>query len=398
MARWRCIAGATLASTLTCGCPADDASPADDATTNVGTTTAESTTGPSDDTTSSGGSSTSAADESSDGSSESTGAPGCLHGDAMPPTTAPAAAGSLVDDPLAELPDALSDLGLYPALPDLSVTADVAVDYVPTWALWSNGSTKARYLVLPTGAAIDTSEQDRFVAPVGTLLFKTFAYADGPDGCSRPVETRVMRKAEDGTWDYAAYGWHEDGLDAARLDLSDNVPVDVEGPDGPFVHHVPARIECRGCHESSTSELLGLSRVQLTDDAGTLDAWLEAGILSDPVTPQTIEHPDETTRLVLGMFHGNCVHCHNGSFGPSSSFDLRHDVALANTIDQPTESSASASGIRIVPGSPETSILFLAFSGETDDPEVSAMPPMGVDVRDAEAVEVLRSFILDLEP
>jgi hypothetical protein len=49
-----------------------------------------------------------------------------------------------------------------------------------------------------------------------------------------------------------------------------------------------------------------------------------------------------------------------------------------------------------VPGSPETSILFLAFSGETDDPEVSAMPPMGVDVRDQAAIELLRAFILEL--
>lgn len=380
VARWRCIAGATLASTLTCGCPADDAAPESDG----GTTEATSSTGAVDSSTGDDGSSD---DEST------TGEPTCLHGDDLPPTTAPPPANSLVLDPFAELPETVSELGLYPALPDLSVTADLAIPYSPTWPLWSNGSTKARFLVLPEGTAIDTADPDRFVAPPGTLLFKTFAYADG--GCSRPVETRVMRKAEDDTWDYAAYGWNDDGLDATRLDLADNVPIDVEGEDGPFVHHVPARIECRGCHESSTSELLGLSRVQLAGDV--LDAWLDAGTLSASVPPETIEHEDDSTRLVLGMFHGNCVHCHNGTFGPSSSFDLRHDVALDNTIDQETDSSASASGIRIVPGSPETSILFLAFSGETDDPEVSAMPPMGVDVRDAESVELLRSFILDLE-
>lgn len=362
----------------------------------VGTTAASSTGRESTGSSSDGGRTTgldsSTGDDGSSGDESTTGAPTCLHGDDLPPTTAPPPADSLVLDPFAELPETLSALGLYPALPDLSVTADLAIRYAPTWPLWSNGSTKARFFVLPEGTAIDTADPDRFVAPPGTLLFKTFAY---PDGGSRPVETRVMRKAEDDTWDYAAYGWNDDSLDATRLDLADAVPIDVDGADGPFVHHVPARIECRGCHESSTSELLGLSRVQLTGEV--LDAWFEAGILTAALAPETIAHEDETTRLVLGMFHGNCVHCHNGSFGPSSSFDLRHDVALDNTIDEETESSASASGIRIVPGSPETSILFLAFSGETDDPEVSAMPPMGVDVRDAESVELLRSFILDLE-
>ena len=38
-------------------------------------------------------------------------------------------------------------------------------------------------------------------------------------------------------------------------------------------------------------------------------------------------------------------------------------------------------------------ILFLAFSGETEDPEVKDMPPMGVDARDLDSIELLRTWI-----
>jgi hypothetical protein len=38
-------------------------------------------------------------------------------------------------------------------------------------------------------------------------------------------------------------------------------------------------------------------------------------------------------------------------------------------------------------------MLFLAISGEHDDPEIKDMPPVGVDVRDTASIETLRSFI-----
>jgi hypothetical protein len=310
--------------------------------------------------------------------------------------------GTLVDDPFMSFPGELAEVGIYPHAPDLSVVPEGALLYEPAWPLWSNGSDKHRYLILPAGTSIDTTDPAAWTFPPGALLFKTFLYDDGVQGCPRPVETRVMRKTLEGGWDYAVYGWDLAGEQAERLDIAEPNPIPVMGEQGAFEHHVPARIECRACHESARGEALGVERLQLSaslGDAATmqLEDLEEHGAFEQSVEAEMIVHADEDTRNVLGMFHGNCVHCHNGSGGPSSSFDLRHDVALANTIGQETESSASAAGIRIVPGSPEQSILFQAFSGETDDPEVKSMPPMGVDVRDAASIELLRRFISDLE-
>jgi len=145
---------------------------------------------------------------------------------------------------------------------------------------------------------------------------------------------------------------------------------------GDVEHTVPSRFDCRSCHESGAGPILGFSPLQLGEER------VEAN--GAPVD-------------VLGWFEGNCTHCHHGGGVGSSSFDLRHDVAVANTVGVDTASSASAAGTRIVPGDPEASLLFQAVSGETDDPDVLPMPPVGVDVRDARAIEALRNWIEGLD-
>ena len=104
----------------------------------------------------------------------------------------------------------------------------------------------------------------------------------------------------------------------------------------------------------------------------------------------------ELTSQVLGYLVGNCTHCHNGTNGAASSFDLRPEVALRNLIDQPTASSATADGIRVVPGEPEQSVLYLAVRGGSDF-EVKDMPPLGVARRDDAAIQLLRNWILELK-
>jgi hypothetical protein len=275
----------------------------------------------------------------------------------------------------------LSQTGLYLALPDRAVVPDAAIAYEPVWPLWSNGSDKARFFVLPEGGTIDNTITP-WMFPDGTLLFKTFAYA------TQPVETRLIRRARGGEWEYAVYRWESDGTDATLIDI--DLPVPVEAAIG--THTIPARLDCRSCHESAASVVLGLDELQL---APLLDDLAEAGVFAAPVPefPIAIEHDDDTTRRVLGWLQADCVHCHNGSDGPSSSFDLRADVALENLVDVESDSSGSAGGIRVVPGDPGASLMFQAISGEGDVSDVKLMPPVGVDVRDTAAVELVRTWI-----
>ncbi len=247
--------------------------------------------------------------------------------------------------------------------------------YDPVWPLWSNGLDKERWLYVPKGETVDTRGED-WDFPAGSVFFKTFS-AGGTK-----IETRLIRKTPR-DFEYATYVW--DGDDADLQGDWDSVEVDwVEGVE----HKVPSKLDCRTCHEPGGG-VLGLRAVQV--DAKGVDALAD---LLDPVPkPEPVVGPDPLTTEVLGYFVGNCVACHDGGGGDQHSFDLRPEVAVENTVDRPTEANASAPGIRVVPGAPEESILFLAFSGEHENDEIRSMPPLGVQARDLEAVELLRTWI-----
>jgi len=309
--------------------------------------------------------------------------------------------GTLVSEPETALPELLSDVGIYGDLTDLRVIVATAFAYEPYAPLWSNGLEKQRFLIVPEGEAIDNSNPRFWIVPEGTLLFKTFWVPDSSqeDGM-RPIETRLMRRNEGG-WDYVSYRWRDDRRDADLLDMRRPVDVSIALEDGEFiVHTIPNRLECRKCHESAYSEVLGLSEIQLAwtdgeprlrwlDDAG----WLTRGI---PDEPYTLTHSDPQTLEVLRYFEGNCVTCHNGSQGASSSFDMRSEGVFENLINRETESSATAAGIRVIPGDPENSILYQAIIAEDDTGDVKRMPPIGVQVIDSAGTALIYAWIASL--
>ena len=45
----------------------------------------------------------------------------------------------------------------------------------PTEALWSDGAVKRRFIYLPPGTTIDTTNMDEWVFPVGTKFWKEFS-------------------------------------------------------------------------------------------------------------------------------------------------------------------------------------------------------------------------------
>src|SRR4051812_10459345 len=57
------------------------------------------------------------------------------------------------------LPEHLSETGLYADIATGELALGVA-PYTPRFSLWSDGSEKQRWLLLPEGAQIDTSNMD----------------------------------------------------------------------------------------------------------------------------------------------------------------------------------------------------------------------------------------------
>ena len=293
-----------------------------------------------------------------------------------------------LDDPEKELPLTLSEVGVFKDLATLELSERLS-GYEPNWPLWSSGSAKSRAVYVPTGAVVDTSDEESWQFPVGTVLSKTFAF----DG--KPLETRLLFRRAD-QWEYAVYQWRDGEAEADLLEGNWlEVPLEVETGGDAFTYKIPARLDCRTCHETSEettgTPVLGLTRFQFPESLNEQPAF-------EGAEAATIEGRTDAETKALGYFIGNCVSCHDGGDAENSSFSLFPEFAIDNTVDQPTQSE-TAEGIRVVPGSPETSVLFIAVveAGEPDyDGPFKQMPPVGIALGDPDAAEILGDWIEDL--
>src|SRR5262249_14984415 len=81
-------------------------------------------------------------------------------------------------------------------------------EYVPRFPLWADTATKRRWIYIPPGSQIDTTDMNHWRFPIGTKLWKEFTR----DGVR--VETRYIVKIGPGDlladWFYIAYQWNAD--------------------------------------------------------------------------------------------------------------------------------------------------------------------------------------------
>ncbi len=240
---------------------------------------------------------------------------------AMQPTSgaggAPAIAGASAGMPAVE-PEPVEDLRVAPAmLSQTGLFSDVANDvlgagvqfYEPKYELWSDGAHKRRWVKLPVGTQIDTSDMDNWHYPVGTKIWKEF----GRNG--QRLETRYMAKygPEGKDWVFMAYQWGAPLADAGA------VPGGVPNAGG-TTHDIPDEATCRLCHQGLPEGALGVSAIQLSHDRQglTLNTLIAGGSLSHPpAAPLTIPG-DPVAEQALGYLHANCGGCHNQTFDKSS--------------------------------------------------------------------------------
>src|SRR5689334_13574144 len=145
----------------------------------------------------------------------------------------------------AQLPQRLSETGLYANVATGELAPGV-LPYTPQFQLWSDGAEKQRWILLPEGRSIDTSDPDEWSFPEGTKVWKQFSVA------GVRVETRLLEKRgpSDTDWLALAYVWSPDEKDALAAPLG---AIDSHHTD----HDVPAAGECSACHAGRRSFILG---------------------------------------------------------------------------------------------------------------------------------------------
>jgi len=315
----------------------------------------------------------------------------------------------------ARAPESLADTGLYSDFATLEVDPR-HLAFSPQYPLWTDGATKRRWISLPPGTAIDGSDPDAWVFPVGTRLWKEFAF----DG--RRVETRYLERMADGQWLYAAYEWSADCREA-RL-APERGRRNAYPLAGGRSHTIPGVVDCAVCHQGGGSPVLGFSALQLSPDRdpGALHAdsdlrrRVDLRYLTDNKllvglpealqrTPPRIAARSAAERAALGYLHGNCGHCHNdqGSLKSIGLYlrqrlgpDAPHSIATA--VEYPIRKLApgqpAGTSLRIEPGHPDNSGIVQRVASRYP---ALQMPPLGTELVDSEAVSLLRRWVAEME-
>jgi hypothetical protein len=299
-------------------------------------------------------------------------------------------------------PATLECTGLYADLAGKQLAPGVQ-PYAPAVPLWSDGAAKERWIALPPGSTIDTTNPSEWVFPVGTKLFKQFS-VDG-----HRIETRLWQKVRDGYWVNATYAWNADETAAVRSGGGD-IPL------GAGTYHIPTQDECEKCHRGRNEHILGFEAVELGLPGATgmtLADLVAQGRLSAPM-PTTMSIGDDGTGAAapaLGWLHANCgITCHNANSNAIAyASGLRFRLDPTQLDGRPsTDFDARKTGIgidahnpnwpgqvRIVPGDPTQSLLYFLISHRGAGMQ---MPPIATRVIDTANVALVGQWIGAMPP
>lgn len=303
------------------------------------------------------------------------------------------------------VPDDLFCTGLYSDWATKTIAAD-AIAYTPALVFWSDGAVKSRWMYLPAGSSIDTTDMDNWVFPVGTKIWKQFAL-NGPI-----VETRLIWKTAQ-SWAFLDYRWSADGSSARRFDDGE---TNVNGT----TYEIPSTEVCFRCHAGRRDSVLGVDLIGLGAPGAqgvTLATLAAQGRFTRAPTSLTLTIPEDATQkgaAALGFLHVNCgSSCHNT--GGAATASRLYVKLLASEIDPPDGGAAKlsqlqaytttfgvmatlkpdgASYLRIAPGDSAHSLVpLLASSRDKDAGGFEPMPPLVSHVPDNAGVALVNAWI-----
>lgn len=354
--------------------------------------------------------------------------PGCDSGETQPDPDPPV---QVTPAEFGSPYDTLSEWHLFSDAAQQS-PAERVVPYDVIAPLFSDYTSKWRFLHVPKDAVIGYLADDVWDFPVGTILVKTFAYADDlrePNGPRRLLETRLFWHEPDG-WSAHTYIWNDEQTEAFREVGGKFIPLDFIGGDGQSVHNdyrVPNTNECADCHhvdDVAGAAIVGplgpktwqldrsfdygagpVNQLDHLASLGLFDAEVPAASDRDRLVDPTDASEDLSLRA-RSYLDANCSGCHRQG-GSATQSDLQLDFrstdpagsqpSMWGVCKVPTSAGGATCGLTydIVPGEPDQSIVVCRM--QSTDIE-ARMPPLGSKIVHEEGLELMREWIASLEP
>lgn len=309
-----------------------------------------------------------------------------------------------VEASLDGLPVDLACTGLF-AEGSSTKLADGVQSFAPAYPLWSDNAGKARWVSLPRGQKIDSSDQSHWRFPLNTKFWKQF------DANGARVETRLFQKVRADRWVSATYVWDESGTHATREDGGRDLMRNGVS------YRVPAKSLCDDCHDGNPESVLGFEAVSLglpgADQTGlTLKKLVDQNLLTHPPARTQLTIGDDGTGKaadVLGWLHVNCgVSCHNETVNAEAEVTglrMKLDPALLDgrasnnfqtftlLINTPAVTNQWNKQKRVVPGMPDKSLLYKLITTRTGMDGNKQMPPLATRKVDDKNAAKVRDWI-----
>ncbi len=321
-----------------------------------------------------------------------------------------------------EAPQKLSELGLFKGNGSTQEPAAGVIPYDLITTLFTDYTSKHRFIRLPEGKSIKFNSTDVLDFPVGTMLIKTFSYLKDfrdPSQGERLLETRVEFLKESGWYGYA-YIWNEAQTEAELSLGGGEVDVSWIHSDGlprSTRHLVPNANQCISCHsqhdkyvpigptaanlnrlfhysQGEENQLAYLKRQKLLKAVPETESIETLAAFDDPGSGSL----DQRVRAYLSV---NCAHCHSpGGNARTTGLDLRltqTDPAKIGVWKTPVAAGRGSGGrsYDIVPGEPEKSILMHRLQSSD---LAARMPNIGNRIVHQEAVDLIQKWISEMEP
>ena len=267
--------------------------------------------------------------------------------------------------------------------------------YQPQYPLYSEGASKRRWIYLPPGTKIDSTNPDEWVFPLGTILWKEFSVGN------LKIETRQLRKIKEGfgpeSWEFSVYIWRSDQSDAELFNVTtDNmnmVPARFAISQVSTTYSLIPNAACLTCHRGTKDVALGFNYLQLSDPnkntwlKGRDSLWLTTlWLRADSIAGSAL---DQDT---IGYLQSNCATCHNPRGAAANSGNFQHLSTATTLADENIIKTAGMRAGLIVNGDPDNSNLYQrVFSGSM--PSKTLLP---YKTPDPAAPGKIRSWIFSL--
>lgn len=310
-----------------------------------------------------------------------------------------------------------------------------AIPYDLNTPLFSDYTSKYRFVFVPEGTQAQYTPNESFEFPVGTVITKTFSLpADtairGIENETK-IETRLLIRRESG-WAALPYVWNDEGTEAtlAIAGKKSSRSLVHNGKQKDFDYRVPDMNQCKQCHQFKTDSTSSVSKfVPIGPKARNLNGdydygmdgtrnqlryWQEAGILAGlPADMSRVDRtpvyrdgdeasldsksPEELQALAKGYLDINCSHCHRPEGGASNTGlklefwrDFASDNLAHGICKKPVAYGGGSLSFDVVPGDSGNSILHFRMNSTKPG---DRMPEIARSLVHTEGVALVAAWI-----